>query len=132
MINPNPPHSPREQKWILLPPHVTPPGVHPSADGLDLATPVTLAEWFEAFYTEAAKGPVRQYGGLVGWGWGWLGGSFEYIIASLHTGRRHKTQQGFREHIVEGVCRQGEVVFVPRGEPVAYWFGRGGGVWKWK
>lgn len=66
-----PPNSPREQKWILLPPHVTPPGVHPSADGLDLATPVTLAEWFEAFYTEAAKGPVRMYGGF--W-WGWVGG----------------------------------------------------------
>ncbi len=47
------------QKWVLLPPRVTPPGVHPSEDGLDLATPVTLAEWFEGFYTEAAKGPVR-------------------------------------------------------------------------
>jgi hypothetical protein len=64
------------QKWVLFPPHVTPPGVHPLADGLDLATPVTLAEWFEGFYTEAARGPVGA--DTVGWFWdvvfGGLGG----------------------------------------------------------
>lgn len=27
---------------------------------------VTLAEWFEAFYSEAAKGPVRWGVGLMG------------------------------------------------------------------
>lgn len=64
---------------------------------------------------------------------GGLGGSFEYIISSLHTrvdSAQNTTRQGFREHIVEGVCRQGEVMFVPRGELLAYWFGGRGGLWK--
>lgn len=87
-------------------------------DGLDLATPVTLAEWFDAFYTEAAKGPVRHYGGV-----GWVvvvvvGGPIDLTlwIHTLIAPPVDSVQQGFREHIVEAVCRQGEVMFVPRGE----------------
>ena len=37
----------------MFPPHVVPPGVHPSADGAEVVTPVSLVEWFLNFYDEA-------------------------------------------------------------------------------
>ncbi|CAM9281999.1 unnamed protein product [Ectocarpus sp. 6 AP-2014] len=40
------------KKWIMFPPGETPPGVHPSEDGLDLAAPVSITEWFLNFYEE--------------------------------------------------------------------------------
>jgi len=40
---------------ILLPPHVVPPGVIPSADGANVATPVSIVEWFLNFYTECSQ-----------------------------------------------------------------------------
>eukprot|EP00798_Chlamydomonas_sp_ICE-L_P015936 gene15936-22068_t len=40
----------------MYPPHVIPPGVHPSADGADVATSVTLVEWFLNFYEETKEG----------------------------------------------------------------------------
>ncbi len=39
-----------KKKWILLPPHVIPPGVFPSADGWDVTTPESVIEWFIDFY----------------------------------------------------------------------------------
>lgn len=33
------------KKWVMYPPHVTPPGVRPSADGADVASPVSIMEW---------------------------------------------------------------------------------------
>ncbi|MEW5308572.1 MAG: hypothetical protein WDW38_000520 [Sanguina aurantia] len=47
------------KKWILYPPHVTPPGVHPSADGADVATPISLMEWYAGFYEGTKEGKVR-------------------------------------------------------------------------
>lgn len=47
------------KKWILYPPEVCPPGVHPTADGADVATPVSLMEWFVNFYHETKKGAIR-------------------------------------------------------------------------
>lgn len=38
------------KKWILYPPHVTPPGVIPSADGVDVTVPLSIVEWFDNFY----------------------------------------------------------------------------------
>jgi len=38
------------KKWILFPPDVIPPGVHPSPDGADVASPVSIMEWFMNFY----------------------------------------------------------------------------------
>jgi len=38
------------KKWLLYPPHVQPPGVRASADGADVACPVSLMEWFIHFY----------------------------------------------------------------------------------
>ncbi|OMO51919.1 hypothetical protein CCACVL1_29495 [Corchorus capsularis] len=38
------------KKWILFPPDVVPPGVHPSPDGAEVACPVSIMEWFMNFY----------------------------------------------------------------------------------
>lgn len=38
------------KKWVLFPPDVIPPGVHPSPDGADVASPVSIIEWFMNFY----------------------------------------------------------------------------------
>ncbi|GER33779.1 bifunctional arginine demethylase andlysyl-hydroxylase JMJD6 [Striga asiatica] len=38
------------KKWILFPPEVVPPGVHPSPDGSEVACPVSIIEWFMNFY----------------------------------------------------------------------------------
>ena len=38
------------KKWVLFPPDVTPPGVHPSPDGAEVASPVSIIEWFMNFY----------------------------------------------------------------------------------
>jgi hypothetical protein len=46
------------KKWIMYPPGVVPPGVHPSIDGADVATPLSLVEWFLNFYEETREGKV--------------------------------------------------------------------------
>ncbi|KAI4300616.1 hypothetical protein L6164_033972 [Bauhinia variegata] len=38
------------KKWIVFPPDVIPPGVHPSPDGAEVASPVSIIEWFMNFY----------------------------------------------------------------------------------
>jgi len=43
------------KKWVLYPPGVTPPGVHPSADGATVAAPASVLEWFRSFYDPAAS-----------------------------------------------------------------------------
>ena len=45
------------KKWIFFPPDVIPPGVRPSADGADLVAPLSVAEWFEDYYEQAAAHP---------------------------------------------------------------------------
>ena len=50
-----------KKKWVFFPPSVeAPPGVVPSADGSDLVAPLSVAEWFDAFYADAAKHPLVQ------------------------------------------------------------------------
>lgn len=40
------------KKWVLFPPDVVPPGVHPSPDGAEVACPVSIIEWFMNFYNQ--------------------------------------------------------------------------------
>ena len=50
------------KKWILFPPDVNPPGVHPSSDGSEVASPVSITEWFMNFYAQTKhwkKRPVE-------------------------------------------------------------------------
>ena len=49
-----------KKKWILFPPHITPPGVHASEDELHVATSVSLIEWFLNFYDAAASGEAAK------------------------------------------------------------------------
>ncbi|KAI5069039.1 hypothetical protein GOP47_0015340 [Adiantum capillus-veneris] len=43
------------KKWILFPPDVNPPGVHPSPDGVEVAAPVSIMEWFMNFYEQTKQ-----------------------------------------------------------------------------
>ncbi|KAG0553571.1 hypothetical protein KC19_12G021800 [Ceratodon purpureus] len=43
------------KKWVMYPPEVVPPGVFPSPDGADVATSVSITEWFMNFYGETKK-----------------------------------------------------------------------------
>lgn len=50
------------KKWVLFPPDVVPPGVHPSPDGAEVACPVSIIEWFMNFYSQTKhwkKKPVE-------------------------------------------------------------------------
>ncbi|GLC43738.1 hypothetical protein PLESTB_000903100 [Pleodorina starrii] len=47
------------KKWVMYPPGAVPPGVHPSPDGADVATPLSLTEWFVNFYGATREGKVR-------------------------------------------------------------------------
>ncbi|EFJ50747.1 hypothetical protein VOLCADRAFT_103818 [Volvox carteri f. nagariensis] len=47
------------KKWVMYPPGSVPPGVHPSPDGADVATPLSLTEWFVNFYVATREGKVR-------------------------------------------------------------------------
>ncbi|CAI0406472.1 unnamed protein product [Linum tenue] len=47
------------KKWILFPPDVVPPGVHPSPDGAEVACPVSIIEWFMNFYGATKKWQKR-------------------------------------------------------------------------
>uniref|UniRef100_A0A803NEX2 JmjC domain-containing protein n=1 Tax=Chenopodium quinoa TaxID=63459 RepID=A0A803NEX2_CHEQI len=38
------------KKWVLFPPEIVPPGVHPSPDGAEVACPISIIEWFMNFY----------------------------------------------------------------------------------
>lgn len=66
------------KKWIMFPPEVVPPGVHPSEDGGDVSSPVSLMEWFVTFYSQVRKLPAHL-------------------------------------KPLEGICREGETMFVPHG-----------------
>jgi len=39
------------KKWVMYPPSVIPPGVYPSSDGADVASPVSIMEWMLSFYS---------------------------------------------------------------------------------
>ena len=50
-----------KKKWILFPPHVTPPGILTTADGGSVQGPVSVMEWFLNYYDHAT-----EYGRKVG------------------------------------------------------------------
>ncbi|KWU47429.1 Clavaminate synthase-like protein, partial [Rhodotorula sp. JG-1b] len=75
-----------EKAWIMFPPDVTPPGVYASEDGAQVEAPLSLAEWFLSYY-EHAK---RVYGPRT-------------------------TDSATRGKMREGICRAGEILYVPSG-----------------
>ncbi|TDH72188.1 hypothetical protein CCR75_003396 [Bremia lactucae] len=66
------------KKWIMFPPGQVPPGIHPSDDGSEVSSPVSLMEWFVTFYKDVENLPSHR-------------------------------------KPLEGICREGETVFVPHG-----------------
>ncbi|GAA5828319.1 hypothetical protein JCM3770_000471 [Rhodotorula araucariae] len=75
-----------DKAWVMFPPDVTPPGVYASADGAHVEAPLSLAEWFLSYYP-AAKAAY---------------------------GARAK-DPATRGKMREGICRAGEVLYVPSG-----------------
>lgn len=71
--------------WMMLPPHVTPPGVYVSEDEAEITAPLSISEWLLDFAAETR----RLYG-----------------PEALHPDERV---------LVEGVCEEGEVLYVPSG-----------------
>ncbi|CAH0477681.1 unnamed protein product [Peronospora belbahrii] len=47
------------KKWIMFPPGQVPPGIHPSEDGSEVSTPVSMMEWFVTFYNAVQKLPAH-------------------------------------------------------------------------
>ena len=45
------------KRWLMFPPHITPPGVRRSADCQDFVTPISLSEWARDFYAETCVTP---------------------------------------------------------------------------
>lgn len=70
----------------MFPPDVTPPGVYASEDGAQVEAPLSLAEWFLSYY-EHAK---RLYGPQA-------------------------KDPATRGKMREGICRAGEILYVPSG-----------------
>jgi len=47
------------KKWILYPPGCVPPGVHPSEDGSEVTSTLSLMEWFMTFYAKTKEDQTR-------------------------------------------------------------------------
>jgi hypothetical protein len=43
------------KRWIFYPPGITPPGVHPSSDGDEVALPLSVGEWIVQFWQEHSE-----------------------------------------------------------------------------
>lgn len=71
--------------WMMLPPHVTPPGVYVSEDEAEVTAPLSIAEWLLEFAQETR----RLYG--------------------------PEAARPEDRLLVEGVCEEGEVLYVPSG-----------------
>lgn len=71
--------------WMMLPPHVTPPGVYVSEDEAEVTAPLSIAEWLLDFAEETRR---------------------------LHG---PKAKHASDRVLLEGVCEAGEVLYVPSG-----------------
>ncbi|SNX84203.1 uncharacterized protein MEPE_02911 [Melanopsichium pennsylvanicum] len=71
--------------WMMLPPHVTPPGVYVSEDEAEVTAPLSIAEWLLEFAAETR---------------------------CLYGPEADRPEDRL---LVEGVCEEGEVLYVPSG-----------------
>ena len=81
------------------------PGVRASPDMLDVATPVSIAEWFLTSY----KDTLQQFGGPISA----LSHQENPSSVSLRADSNHKNQKKIVGY--ECICEAGEIIFVPHG-----------------
>lgn len=111
------------KRWILFPPDgLPPPGVHPSADGVSVAQPVTLVEWYASFYEHAY--PESETSDSESEEEEESAGERDAEDAPTKTFSKtdtKKRKKGFlsgrrpKYEVLEGTCRAGDVLFVPSG-----------------
>ena len=110
------------KKWVMFPPDVIPPGVHPSEDGAEVAQPLSMVEWFASFYdfardTDAASRPLEcvcEPGDVLfvpsGW-WHMALNVTECIAVTQNFVSRHNARKVFAfldtkcENLVSGTTR---------------------------
>ncbi len=92
-----------KKKWILFPPHMTPPGVFPSEDGGAVETPVSVMEWFLNFYKRAQS--IMHHSGRRN------AGKEQQVASEKDDAKIDKTSL----LPIEGVVNEGELIYVPRG-----------------
>ena len=110
------------KKWVMFPPDVIPPGVHPSEDGAEVAQPLSMVEWFASFYdfardADAASRPLEcvcEPGDVLfvpsGW-WHMALNVTECIAVTQNFVSRHNARKVFAfldtkcENLVSGTTR---------------------------
>jgi hypothetical protein len=127
------------KRWVMFPPSAgaggPPPGVHPSADGAEVATPVSILEWYFAFYEAAREEEEEGEGEDNGAEEGEEEESSEdeeeeeeeeedagrpsrRLASRRFLAGGHKEQQALASRprrMYECTVRAGEILFVPRG-----------------
>ena len=104
------------KRWILFKPDgAPPPGVHPSRDGAVVAQPVTLVEWYASFYEHAYERDDSDDDSEAS------GAEASERARAGRLARMNKKGDGppsrdaSRYEVLEGTCREGDVLFIPSG-----------------
>lgn len=51
--------------WLLLPGHLTPPGIYVSQDEAEVTSPLSIAEWMLVYYEETLKKHGKNGDGML-------------------------------------------------------------------
>ena len=97
------------KRWILYPPDQPPPGVHVSADGRDVLTPISVSEWLIHYYQQhtqrLSSSPTPSPP---------LPDSYSSLpLSSLQSLPCPSSYAGYGP--VECVCEAGELIYIPNG-----------------
>ena len=97
------------KRWILYPPDQPPPGVHVSADGRDVLTPISVSEWLIHYYQQhtqrLSSHPTPSPP---------LPTSYSALpLSSLQSLPCPSTYPGYGP--IECVCAAGELLYIPNG-----------------
>ncbi|KYQ89272.1 transcription factor jumonji [Tieghemostelium lacteum] len=95
------------KKWVMYPPHVTPPGVSPSNDGLEVTAPSSIIEWFINFYEQPTNESKKTK-------------NKKNLINRKSNSKKqpeYDLENDTYENVkpLEGILHAGELIFVPSG-----------------
>ena len=97
------------KRWILYPPDQPPPGVHVSADGRDVLTPISVSEWLIHYYQQHTQRMSAKPTPSPA-----LPTSYSSLpLSSLRSLPCPSTYPGYGP--VECVCEAGELLYIPNG-----------------